>query len=132
MEGIKSTDEASKNVLQENWQKELAQIEQGRNHVLPEHEKTQEMSRQLQSLEDRLVQSRKSKHIKRNEQARKLAVLRAGEGRRGSAMEAARCLAAQAQQLSIIQGEIRDVYGMPQQPGASETVHQGARRAVGR
>ena len=55
LEGVKSMVEASKKVLKE---KELAQIEQTRNDLLPEHENMQNMSPKLQSLEDRLAQSR--------------------------------------------------------------------------
>ena len=37
-----------------SWQKELAKIEQRRNDLLPEHEKTQMMSQPVQSLEDKV------------------------------------------------------------------------------
>ena len=37
LEGFKNMDETIKNVQKENWQKELAQIEQRRNDRLPGH-----------------------------------------------------------------------------------------------
>ena len=42
-------------------QKELAQIGQRRNELLLEHEKTQKLSHKLQSLEEKLVQCRKTR-----------------------------------------------------------------------
>ena len=102
MEGIKCIDEANKKVLKGSWQKELAQIEQRREDLLPGHEKMQKMSHTLQSLEDKLAQSKQNQirlgglnrpdlrlggrlkmphRTRRNVEIREL---RAGEGRRGS------------------------------------------------
>ena len=39
-------------MLKEKWQQELQDIEQRRNDLLPEHQKTQKRSQKLQSLQD--------------------------------------------------------------------------------
>ena len=65
LEGIKCVAEASKKVLKEGWQKELAQIEQRKNDSSPEHEKMQKMSQTLQSLEDKWAQSKKTRSTER-------------------------------------------------------------------
>ena len=56
LDALKCIDEA---VCKVGWQKDLAQIEQRRNDVLPEHERCRKMSQTLQSLEAKLAKSKK-------------------------------------------------------------------------
>ena len=77
LEGIKCIDEASKNVLKESWQEELVQIKQRRSDLFPEHERMQIVSQKLQSLEDKLAQSKN--HLRKLGERNKLARMEIGK-----------------------------------------------------